>query len=286
MVLRWVRKDGSIIWTEQRNVPVIEDGKIIALEGIARDISERKQAELAIAQHAKELERSNAELEQFAYVASHDLQEPLRMISSYLQLLERRYKGQLDQDADDFIHFAVDGAARMQRLITDLLVYSRVGTRGKELLPISSEDALQAALQNLSVSIQDARAEITHDVMPIVRADESQLLLLFQNLIGNAIKFHMEGNPKVHIGVKKISGPGGEAMWQFSVKDNGIGIEPEYFERVFVIFQRLHTHEDFPGTGMGLAICKKIVERHGGRIWLELKPEKGSTFFFTLKATE
>ena len=251
LVLRWVRKDGSIIWTEQRNVPVLENGKIIALEGIARDISERKQAELAIAQHAKELERSNAELEQFAYVASHDLQEPLRMISSYLQLLERRYKGQLDQDADEFIHYAVDGAARMQRLISDLLVYSRVGTRGKELLPNSSEGTLQSALQNLEVSIQETRADFTYDVMPIVRADEGQLLLLFQNLIGNAIKFHKEGKPKVHIGVKKVTDPGGEAMWQFSVEDNGIGIEPEYFEQVFVIFQRLHTREDFPGTGIG-----------------------------------
>ena len=206
------------------------------------------------------------------------------MISSYLQLLKRRYQGKLDQEADEFIHFAVDGASRMQRLINDLLNYSRVGTHQKEPTPVSSESALTTALQNLAISIQETRAEVSHDAMPMLMADGDQLTLLLQNLIGNAIKFQPEATPRIHVGVKQVRGPGGEAMWEFSVKDNGIGIDPEYFEKVFVIFQRLQTRETYPGTGMGLAICKKIVERHGGRIWLESQPGEGTTFFFTMKA--
>ncbi len=225
----------------------------------------------------KELVRSNEELQLFAYVASHDLQEPLRMVASYTQLLSRRYKGKLDEDADDFIGFAVDGANRMQGLINDLLAYSRVGTKGKPLTPYNANDALELALSNLQVAIEDSGAVITHDELPVVMADSTQLTQLFQNLIGNAIKFSVEKPPRIEIGVKK---QGGE--WQISVHDNGIGIDPEYMERVFVIFQRLHTRDEYSGSGIGLAICKKVVERHEGRIWVESKKGEGSTFYFTL----
>jgi PAS domain S-box-containing protein len=245
------------------------------------DITERKQAEEVLERERAELARSNAELEQFAYVASHDLQEPLRMVSSYMQLLERRYKGRLDQDADDFIGFAVDGAERMQHLINDLLAYSRVGTRGKPFEPISCNNVLELALDNLQLAIQDNKASVTHDPLPEVTGDEAQLVQLFQNLIANAVKFHREEKPQVHIGVQE-----GKKEWVFSVRDNGIGIDPQYAERIFVIFQRLHSRTQFQGTGIGLAICKKIVQRHGGRIWVESQPGKGATFFFTLPKKE
>ena len=283
LVLRWIHKNGNILWTEQRNVPVFDKhGTLIALEGIARDITERKQAELAIAKHSEELQRSNDDLQQFAYVISHDLQEPLRMVSSYLQLLEQRYKGSLGQDADEFIQFAVDGATRMQQLIMGLLAWSRVGTRGKELVPVRAEDVLTAALHNLSISIRETGATVTHDELPVVLADRSQFIQLFQNLIGNAVKFHSDEPVKVHVGVKQAKGPDGEPMWQFSVSDTGIGIDPQYFEHIFVIFQRLHAKDGYPGTGMGLSISKRIVERHEGRIWIESQPGEGSTFYFTL----
>ncbi|MGC1379861.1 MAG: ATP-binding protein [Candidatus Baltobacteraceae bacterium] len=218
---------------------------------------------------------------QFAYIASHDLQEPLRMVASYTQLLARRYKGRLDSDADEFITFAVDGANRMQRLIQDLLAYSRVGTKGKDLLETSSEDALERSLLNLRGAIADSGALVTHDALPPVLADETQLVQLFQNLVGNAIKYQKPGVPKIHVSATKNGG----SKWTFSVQDNGLGIDPQYFDRIFVMFQRLHKREEFAGTGIGLAICKKIVERHGGTITVESQPGHGSTFRFALEGS-
>jgi signal transduction histidine kinase len=239
----------------------------------------RRRAEAQLQQTVAELARSNADLEQFAYVASHDLQEPLRMVSSYTQLLARRYQGRLDAEANEFIGFAVDGAGRMQRLIDELLAYSRVSTRGRELVPCSTEAVLQAALANLRASIEESDAEVTHGALPAVQGDEAQLVQLFQNLIGNAVKFRGAEAPRIHVSAER-DGDG----WRFAVRDNGIGIDPEYADRIFVLFQRLHQRERYEGTGIGLAICKKIVERHGGRIWVESRDGAGATFFFTLRA--
>jgi len=247
-----------------------------------RDITRRKEDEAHLLQKVEELNRSNEELGQFAYVASHDLQEPLRMVASYTQLLSRRYKGKLGSDADEFIAFAVDGASRMQRLIQDLLAYSRVGTKGMELLDTSSEAALQQALINLRGAIEESGALVTHDALPTVPADEMQLIQLFQNLVGNAIKYQNPGVPRVHISAAKNGGK----KWIFSVQDNGLGIDSQYFERIFGVFQRLHKREEFAGTGIGLAICKKIVERHGGSISVESQPGQGSTFRFALAGSE
>jgi len=254
-----------------------EGGKVIGVFAAARDITERKRAEAQVHQVLAELARSNKELEQFAYVASHDLQEPLRMVASYVQLLARRYKGKLDQDADDFIGFAVDGAARMQRLIEDLLTFSRVGTRGKAFAPVDSAVVLKEALANLELVISESHAVVDYDRLPTVSADEVQLMQLFQNLIDNAIKFRGEAPPHLHISAVEEG-----KEWVFSVRDNGIGIDPRYFDRIFIVFQRLHAGNKYRGTGIGLAVCKKIVERHGGRIWVESKPGQGSAFFFTL----
>ena len=229
-------------------------------------------------QMTEELARSNADLEQFAYVASHDLQEPLRMVSSFLQLLHTRYETQLDENARSYIDFSVDGAKRMTHLIQDLLAYSRVERKGNKLRPTDAGAALDGALANLRGSIQESCATIIRDDLPTVVADPTQLMQLFQNLIGNAIKFRVEGRPcQVHVGAKKDAG-----QWLFSVRDNGIGIPPEQSERVFVIFQRLHGRKEYPGTGIGLAICKKIVERHGGKIWVESTPGSGAAFHFTI----
>jgi signal transduction histidine kinase/ABC-type uncharacterized transport system substrate-binding protein len=248
-----------------------------ALANVLAAAIQRKRAEDDLKRTVTDLERSNTELEQFAYVASHDLQEPLRMVSSYMELMKRRYEGKLDSDADEFIGFAVDGANRMKTLINDLLTFSRVGTRGKPLTPTDCETLLSQTLSDLKVSIEDSGAVITHDTLPTVMVDGSQLAQVFQNLIGNAIKFRGEAPPRVHIAAERKSGE-----WIFTVADNGIGISPEYFERIFVIFQRLHARDEYSGTGIGLAVCKKIVERHGGRMWVESEMGKGSTFHFTI----
>ena len=246
-------------------------GQVSAVCGIATDITDRKRIE-------EELVRSNEDLEQFAYIASHDLKEPLRMVSSFLQLLERRYAGKLDAEAHRFIGFAVDGAARMRRLIEDLLEYSRVGTHGNPLVPTDSAKVLRTVCESLQLAVAESGASITHEEsMPVVLADETQLAQVFQNLIANAIKFRGAGPPRIHVGAQREGG-----RWTFSVSDNGIGIDTKFFERVFVIFQRLHSREKYEGTGMGLAICKKIVERHGGRIWVESNAGGGSVFHFTL----
>jgi light-regulated signal transduction histidine kinase (bacteriophytochrome) len=245
-----------------------------------RDISVRKAAELHLEQKLDELNRSNEELGQFAYIASHDLQEPLRMVASYTQLLARRYKGQLDADADEFIAFAVDGASRMQRLIEDLLAFSRVATTGNALADTSSEFALEQALQNLHWAIKDSGALVTHDPLPAVMADEMQLVQLFQNLIGNAIKYQNPGIPQVHISAVRRD----KTNWNFAVTDNGLGIDSQYFERIFGMFQRLHKRDEFSGTGVGLAICKKIMERHGGTLTVQSQVGQGSTFSFGLAA--
>ncbi len=246
---------------------------------LERSEGERKGTEERIKQTMAELERSNRDLEQFANVASHDLQEPLRMVSSYTQLLARRYRHVLDQDAQEFIDYAVDGANRMQRLINDLLAYSRVGRNGKPFKSADSNAILNQALANLSVVIQESHAVITADELPTVKASATQLVQLFQNLIENAIRFRGEQFPYVHVSARRE-----ENEWVFSVRDNGVGIDPEHSERIFVIFQRLNGKRAKNGTGIGLAICRKIIERHGGRIWVESKPGKGSTFYFTIPA--
>jgi PAS domain S-box-containing protein len=271
------RKDGSEFPIEIMLSPLGSDNGILVTSAI-RDITARKKAEAHLFLKMEELNRSNEELGQFAYIASHDLQEPLRMVASYTQLLSRRYKGKLDADADEFIAFAVDGASRMQRLIQDLLLYSRIQSKGVELHETSSEEAVDRAIINLRGAIEASGAHVTHDALPPVLADETQLAQLFQNLIGNAIKYQKPGTPEIHISAAM----NGDDKWMFSVKDNGLGIDPQYFEKIFGMFQRLHKREEFAGTGIGLAVCKKIVERHGGNISVESQPGYGSTFRFAL----
>ncbi len=246
-----------------------------------RDITERKQADEELQKLVSDLERSNRELEQFAYVASHDLQEPLRMVASYVQLLERKYRGRLDEAADKYIHFATDGALRMQKLIEGLLAYSRIGRRGSGFRPVNAAAAFDSAVSNLRAAIRESGAVVTRDELPVVEGDKTQLLQLFQNLIANAIKFRQDAPPRIHASAARRQEK--NANWIFSVKDNGIGIEPRYFERIFQIFQRLHSRAEYPGTGIGLALTKRIVERHHGRIWVESVPGEGSTFFFTIE---
>jgi PAS domain S-box-containing protein len=278
-----VRKDGSRFYA---NVVVTalydETGLLRGFGKITRDITERKKSEEHLVKTAEELKRSNDQLEQFAYVASHDLQEPLRMVASYTQLLARRYRGRLDSDADEFIAYAVDGCNRMQGLIRDLLAYSRSGENGKPHRKISGEGALQEALSNLRATIEESGAVVTHDSLPAIMTDDTQLVQVLQNLIGNAIKYRSAAIPNVHISAAKNGGK----EWVFSVRDNGLGIPSQYFERIFILFQRLHGRQEFNGTGIGLAICKKIVERLGGRIWVESQPEKGSTFYFSLPESD
>jgi PAS domain S-box-containing protein len=271
------RKDGSPFPIEIMLSPLDSPEGILVTAAI-RDITARRKAEADLLQKVEELHRSNEELGQFANIASHDLQEPLRMVASYTQLLARRYKGRLDSDADEFIAFAVDGATRMQQLIQDLLAFSRVGSTGQELLDTSSEEALEQAIMNLRGAIEGSGALVTHDPLPGVLADEMQLVQLFQNLVGNAIKYQPPGVPKVHISAARDL----QQKWMFSVADNGLGIDSKYFEKIFGMFQRLHGRAEFAGTGIGLAICKKIAERHGSGISVESRPGHGSTFRFAL----
>lgn len=272
-------KDGSWrtmqAWLKNLLQDRVVEGIIVNL----RDVTQLKQTEEAVKKTADDLARSNQELEQFAYAASHDLQEPLRKIASYTQLLQQRYKGRFDAEADKFIGYIVDGAYRMQALIRDLLMYSRAGRGELTLEPTDLEQVLAQALSNLETALQANQATVTHDPLPMIMASPSQITQVLQNLVGNAIKYHGDDPPTVHVSATQRSG-----LWQVSVKDNGIGINPQYADRVFVIFQRLHTKKEYPGTGIGLAICKKMVERHGGQIWVESEEGKGSTFKFTIPA--
>jgi PAS domain S-box-containing protein len=271
------RKDGSEFPIEIMLSP-LDSAEGILVTAAIRDITKRKKSEEHLVNTVAELKRSNDELQQFAYVASHDLQEPLRMVASYTELLASRYEGKLDSDADEFIAFAVDGCNRMQGLIQDLLLYSRAGTNGKLLNEVAGDDALKEALANLQITIKQSSAVVTYDSLPTLLTDEAQLTQVFQNLIGNAIKYHGPETPRVHISAAK----NGNNEWIFSVRDNGLGIEAKYFDRIFILFQRLHGRDEFAGTGIGLSVCKKILERLGGRIWVESQPEQGSTFKFTL----
>lgn len=282
-VWRHVRKDGEIISVEVTAHPIEYEHRKARMV-VIHDITERKRSE-ELLQHlnedlkkrAEELAQSNAELERFAYIASHDLQEPLRMVSSFLQLLQKRYQTQLDEKAGQYIHYAVDGAERMKALILDLLEYSRVGT-GKETFGlVDTGEVMESVGDIFREKIIAARARVDIGSLPVVHGDKVQLTQLLQNLVGNALKYHSEEPPVIRIHAHEEP-----ECWQFSVSDNGIGIDPLFFGKIFIIFQRLHNKSQYSGTGIGLAICKKIVERHGGRIWVESAPEKGSTFFFTI----
>ncbi|KPV50200.1 hypothetical protein SE17_28345, partial [Kouleothrix aurantiaca] len=257
-------------------------GKLIGLVLVNRDITERKRIEMALRAQTQELQRSNADLEQFAYIASHDLQEPLRMVASYTELLRERYAGQLDARADKFINYAVDGARRMQLLVNDLLSYSRIGTQGKPFEPTDTEFILKRVLSSIALKIRETDAQIAFGHLPVVPADPIQIGQLFQNLISNAIKFRGNDAPRITVAAHQLGG----GMWQFSVADNGIGIDSEYAQRIFQIFQRLHERATYPGSGIGLAIAKKIVERHGGKIWFESEAGHGATFHFTLPGAQ
>jgi light-regulated signal transduction histidine kinase (bacteriophytochrome) len=270
-----LRSDGEEFPMEASISQVEVDGQKL-FTVIIRDIAERKRAEESLRRTAEDLARSNKDLEQFAYVASHDLKEPLRMVTGFMSLLKNRCQGKLDAKSDEYIAFASDGAARMQRLIDDLLVYSRAG-RGEITERTDIGGVLERVLASLTVSIQESAAAVTHDPLPTIACNPLELTQVFQNLIGNAIKFREERQPEIHVAAQRQAGD-----WLFTVRDNGIGIDPQFADRIFMIFQRLHTREQYPGTGIGLAICKKIVERHGGRIWMESEPGKGSTFCFTI----
>lgn len=264
----------TIIKTEYRR-------RVKLIDELEDSLEKLRNTKEELERKSRELARSNDDLKDFAYSISHDLQEPLRIVAGYVHLLERRYRGELDSNADEFIQYTVDGVKRMQALIKDLLEYSQVGTKEKQFKPIESSLAVGLAVGNLRTAIEESSAVVTYDELPTVTADLSQMSRLFQNLIGNAIKFRGKGIPEVHISADR---KGNE--WVFSVRDNGIGMDPRSTERIFVIFQRLHGRDEYPGTGIGLAICKKIVERHGGRIWVESEPGRGATFYFTIPIAE
>ena len=247
---------------------------------LRKEVASRMVAEEALLRAAEDLKRSNLDLEQFGYVASHDLQEPLRAVAGFVRLLEHRFPETVDAKMREYIAGAAEGATRMEQLITDLLAFSRLSTEGRALVPTKLEAPLRTALNTLQFSIKKANAVVTSDPLPTVRVDESQIAQVFQNLIANALKFHSERPPQIHIGARAEEG-----SWVVRVQDNGIGIDPQYFERIFQLFQRLHTRKNYPGTGIGLAICKKIVQRHGGKIWVESQPDQGTTFFFSIPET-
>lgn len=292
---RIVSKSGQIKWLAHICAPLHMQQKFLGRRISNRDITERKKTEDELRKYresleelvekrteelkeiSEELRRSNNELQQFAYAASHDLQEPLRTIAGFAKMIEKRYKSRLDEKADEFIGFIIDGTKRMQQLIKDLLEYSRVGAKHNEFKPTDCSLIIDKVISNLETSIKENSATVTYENLPTIMSDADQLGRLFQNLISNAIKFRSTETPKIHIAAGKK-----KDEWVFSVRDNGIGIDPKYSEKIFVVFQRMHTTSEYPGTGIGLAICKKIVEHHGGRIWVESEPEKGATFYFTL----
>ena len=277
----FIRGDGSAFPAACVITPRDEDGKRVGAIVLFRDVSERVATEESLRGQAAGLTRSNEDLEHFAYVASHDLQEPLRIVSGYLDLLKRRYAGRLDRDADEFIEYAVDAATRMQGMIRALLEYSRAGTHASALQRTESGAAAREAVSNLRVAIEESGAEVSLGDLPVVRADPLQLVQLFQNLIANGIKFSDTKSPRVSVAAERRNGE-----WRFCVRDNGVGFDPADADRLFMIFQRLHSREEYPGTGIGLAICKKIVERHGGRIWAEAQAGDGATFRFTLPVVQ
>ena len=277
-LVRYQHKDGSTVWVRCRGL-VIRDawGKPIRMLGAHTDVTELKNAEKALAKNVADLAHSNKALEQFAYVASHDLKEPLRMVTSYVEILSRALADRLSEKERKYMAYALDGATRMHTLIHDLLAFSRLNSAPltRDTFPLN--EVLADCLHDLQAAISDENAEVTCDNLPIIVADKIKLHQLFQNLINNGVKFHGDAPPRIHVGVRDQ-----RRMWEFSVRDNGIGMEMEFTERIFMIFQRLHTRTDYPGTGIGLAICKEIVERHGGKIWVTSAIGKGTTFSFTL----
>jgi PAS domain S-box-containing protein len=275
-------KDGSLVWISWANKPIYDkDGNLQEILAVGNDISKMKQAEENLKNAKEDLERSNKDLEQFAYIISHDLREPLRAITGYIELLRQRYSEKLDGKGFEYIQSALDGAKRLNELLTGLLNYSKVNINSKATLPVPVESALKNAIANLSKTILETNAQITYDQLPNIKVCGMQLVQLFLNLINNAIKYRNSEIPKIHISCQK-----NDKYWQFSVKDNGIGIDKKYFNRIFMVFQRIHSEDRFPGRGIGLSICKKIIERNDGKIWVESELGKGSTFYFTLPETD
>ena len=275
-----LRKDGSEFPVEISLSPLSTEEGVLTSAAI-RDVTQRKLDQDRLRQTAEQLRQSNLELQQFAYVASHDLQEPLRAIGTFCEMLRRRYQGQLDAEGDRWIEFVVDGAHRMQALVQDLLTYSRLESGAKPFAAVDVGEVFQRAKTNLGSLIDETRAEVTAGELPTVPGDALQLVQLLQNLVGNAIKFHGHEPPRVHVLAERS-----DEGWHFAVRDNGIGIEPKFHDRIFDLFKRLHTSDRYPGTGIGLSVCRKVVQRHGGRIWVESAPGRGSTFHFTLPAHE
>jgi len=273
-----LHKDGRRVVLESSGVPILDaSGNLLGYRGVDRDITKPKQDEAKLHQTLAMLEQSNRDLAQFAYNASHDLQEPLRMMSSYLQALGERVAEGLDEHSRNFIDLSLDAAQRMQQLINDLLCYARVGTQEKRFEALDANAVVDQVVADLQTTIESNRAEVTRDNLPVVTADPTLMAALLQNLIGNAIKFHGQRPPRVHVSAERSGN-----QWVFSVQDNGIGVEAKYAERIFAVFQRLHPADRYPGTGIGLAICKRVVDRHGGRIWCESEPGKGAKFRFTV----
>lgn len=275
------RKDGSSFWNDLVVSPIFDDeGRVTHFVGLQLDITDRVTFEERLRQSQHELIRSNKELEQFTYAASHDLQEPLRMVSSYMQLVKERYGDKLDEDGKTFINFAADGAQRMQSLVNDLLDLSRVRTTARSFQTEDLNTLYEEALANLQAAVIESDAAVTHDTLPSLKVDKTQITQLFQNLISNAIKYRKSGQaPVIHVAAARQKG-----SYVITITDNGIGIKPQYYERIFGVFQRLHTRTEYPGTGVGLAICSKIVERHGGKIWVESPSDGGTVFSFSLPA--